>query len=149
MSQQRRIQTGNNERRTPRALVEWARNAFGPSVDVASTPENAVCPLRCRDGLAESWAGLCRDHGVRPCVWMNPPYGRWQLEVWCRKAAAEADLGVTTIALLPADTSAGWFHRYCANRPMLWIRGRLKFDDCGQAAPFASVIVLFLPGGVA
>lgn len=91
------------------------------------------CPLHggMMDGLTRSWAA--------ERVYCNPPYGRG-VERWLAKAA-EADLAVY---LLPARTDTAWWHDYAMKADEIrFIRGRLKFGDAKNSAPFPSVVLVF------
>jgi hypothetical protein len=69
-----------------------------------------------------------------------------------RKAAIEMERGVETWTLLAARTSNEWFHDYIwdldLNRPqpgrtVHFVRGRLRFGNTGNSAPFPSILVRF------
>lgn len=127
-------------------------------LDAAATRENRVSIRYCgpdhpnpvwRDGLTAEWR---RALIPRQVVWCNPPYGRGQIVRWCRKAVEEAAKGVTTIMLLPADTSTGYFHEFVLPRRHAFLKTRLKFkgaplDSKGRlaSAKFGSVLVVFEP----
>lgn len=72
-------------------------------------------------------------------VWINPPYSdiRPWLERW-----READLAVY---LIPARTDTKWMHEICLPhaKEIRFIKGRLKFGDAKNSAPFPSMIVVF------
>lgn len=58
------------------------------------------------------------------------------------KKAAESD--ATVVMLLPARTDTKWFHDYCLKYgEITFLRGRLKFGDSKNSAPFPSMIVVF------
>ncbi len=84
------------------------------------------------DGLALSWAGRR--------VFCNPPYGT-PVYAWLSHAK-EADLAVY---LLPSRTDTQWFHDICLPdaSEIRFIRGRLKFNDTKDGAPFPSMLVIF------
>ena len=73
---------------------------------------------------------------------MNPPYGR-QIINWVEKAYETSLQGSTVVCLLPARTDTKWFHEYCTKGEIRFIRGRLKFNDGKNSAPFPSMIVVF------
>ena len=85
-----------------------------------------------------------RGGGYRTFV--NPPYGR-QIGEWVKKAAETVlDDKSCVVMLLPARTDTKWFHDYIANNPRahtVFLKGRLKFGDEKQNAPFPSMIVVF------
>ena len=93
------------------------------------------CPLGGGfDGLQVPW-------GQRNYI--NPPYGR-TIGLWIQKAYECGDL---CVMLLPARTDTKWFHDYCMKADEIrWLKGRLKFGDAKNSAPFPSMIVVF--GGV-
>jgi hypothetical protein len=83
------------------------------------------------DGLTRSWVG--------ERIYCNPPYGRGIGE-WLKKAR-EADLAVF---LLPARTDTKWWHEYAMKADEIrFLRGRLKFGDSKNSAPFPSVILVY------
>lgn len=46
--------------------------------------------------------------------------------------------------LLPARTDTRWFHDYIYGKAEVrFIRGRLKFGDSKNSAPFPSMVVIF------
>ena len=50
------------------------------------------------------------------------------------------------VMLLPARTDTKWFHKYIYNNPkceIRFIKGRLKFGNSKNSAPFPSMIVIF------
>ena len=88
------------------------------------------------DGLTLPW------HGV---VFVNPPYGR-TLGLWVAKARREVEDGRarTVVALLPARPDTAYWHEHVAGRAVVYfLRGRLRFSDGEQAAPFPSALVLY------
>ena len=93
------------------------------------------CPryyTKADDGLKQSWRGKC---------WMNPPYGR-VIGDWMRKAYESAQAGAMVVCLVPARTDTAWWHDYAAKDQVTFIRGRLKFGDGKNSAPFPSALVI-------
>jgi site-specific DNA-methyltransferase (adenine-specific) len=46
--------------------------------------------------------------------------------------------------LIPARTDTRWFHDYINNKAEVrFIKGRLKFGDSKNSAPFPSMVVVF------
>lgn len=121
---------------TPQDLYDELNQEFGFTLDVAATPENAKCEryfTRKDDGLSQSWAGnVC---------WMNPPYGR-EIGRWMRKAFQESR-EATVVCLVPARPDTRWWHDSATQGEIRFLRGRLKFGGCKNAAPFPSAIVVF------
>lgn len=60
---------------------------------------------------------------------------------WIKKAS-ESD--ATVVMLLPARTDTKWFHEYIYNKAEIrFLKGRLKFGNSINSAPFPSMIVIF------
>jgi len=84
--------------------------------------------------LMEKWGGV---------NYVNPPYGR-EIGHWCKKAFEEWKKGKTIIMLIPSRTDTKWWHEYIMKATEIrFIKGRLKFDDQKNPAPFPSAIVVF------
>lgn len=123
---------------TPQWLFDKLNAAWMFSLDVCATAENAKCKHFITpemDALRDDiyWHGTC---------WMNPPYGR-QIGLWVKKAYESAQRGATVVCLLPARTDTAWWHDYCMKGDITFLRGRLKFGDSKNSAPFPSAIVIF------
>ena len=112
---------------------------FGFDLDVCASPENAKCTIyftKEDDGLSRDWTGV---------VWMNPPYGR-EIGRWLKKANESAkDNGATVVCLVPARTDTNWWHEYVIQHEVRFVRGRLKFGDAKNSAPFPSAVVVIRP----
>ena len=123
---------------TPQDFFDKLNAVFNFTLDVCALPENAKCERFFSpeiDGLKQEWVGTC---------WMNPPYGREIID-WIAKAAETAKQGHTVVALVPVRTDARWYQDYCLGREVHFIRGRLKFGDSKNAAPFGSAVIVFRP----
>lgn len=124
---------------TPQDFFDKLNTMFHFTLDVCALPENAKCERYYtpeQDGLKQPWTGV---------VWCNPPYGRG-IGKWVEKAAATAEAGATVVMLLPARTDTKWFHEFIYFRPSVrvwFLRGRLKFGDGKNSAPFPSMVVIF------
>ena len=73
---------------------------------------------------------------------MNPPYGR-EIGAWMKKAYESSLQGATIVCLVPARTDTRWWHEYALNGQIEFIRGRLKFGNSKNSAPFPSALVVF------
>jgi phage N-6-adenine-methyltransferase len=125
---------------TPQVLFNELNCEFGFDLDVCATDENAKCEryiTKEQDALSESAWNLWR--GV---LWMNPPYGR-EIGKWVEHAYRAAEDGATVVCLLPARTDTRWWHDYCIKGEVRFLKGRLKFGDSKNAAPFPSAVVIF------
>jgi len=61
------------------------------------------------------------------------------------KAFKESQRGCTVVCLVPARTDTAWWHDnvIAGKAEIRFIRGRLKFNDGPNAAPFPSAVVIF------
>lgn len=109
---------------TPTDLYGGLHAEFGFTFD--------PCPLGGGiDGLSVSWAGQR--------VYCNPPYGRGVGD-WLAKAT-EAECAVF---LLPARTDTKWWHDYAMKADEIrFLKGRLKFGNAKNSAPFPSVVLVY------
>jgi hypothetical protein len=113
---------------TPKAVYAALDSEFNFNFD--------PCPL---DGDGDGLAPLfCEWRGKR--VFCNPPYGPG-IGDWLKRGL-EAELAVY---LIPARTDTRWFHDIVLPHAIeiRFIRGRLKFGDAKNSAPFPSMIVIF------
>tara|TARA_Y100000310_G_C20598894_1_gene771963 strand:+ start:179 stop:580 length:402 start_codon:yes stop_codon:yes gene_type:complete len=86
------------------------------------------------DGLNISWG---------KSNYVNPPYGR-DVGKWIAKGIAEACLGKRVVFLLPSRTDTKWWHEFIMKADEIrFIKGRLKFSNHKNSAPFPSVVVVF------
>ena len=124
---------------TPDDLFQKLDSIFGFTTDVCAGHDNAKCRTyytESDDGLKQDWRGVC---------WMNPPYGR-QIGAWVKKAyESSVENRATVVCLLPARVDTRWWHDYCTKGEMFFLKGRLKFGDAVNSAPFPSAIVVFRP----
>lgn len=125
--------------RTPAAFFATLHGKWGFTLDVCATPENA----QLQKFFTEADDGLKQDWGTNRC-WMNPPYGR-TIGSWMRKAYESSLQGALVVCLVPARTDTAWWHDYSMKGEIQFLRGRLKFGDHVNAAPFPSALVVFLP----
>lgn len=92
------------------------------------------CPLGGGiDGLLVAW-------GERNYI--NPPYGR-EIGKWIKRAYESKKL---CVLLIPARTDTRWWHDYIMKaNEIRFIKGRLKFGESKNSAPFPSCIAIFKP----
>ena len=121
---------------TPQDFFDAYNDVYHFDVDVCATNENALCAKFYspeEDGLSKEWNDVC---------WMNPPYGR-EIGKWMKKAYESSLHGATVVCLVPARTDTAWWHEYAMKGEIEFIRGRLKFGDAKNSAPFPSAVVVF------
>jgi hypothetical protein len=113
---------------TPKAVYAALDSEFAFDFD--------PCPL---DGDGDGLATLF-THWRGRRVFCNPPYGPG-IGDWLKRGL-EAELAVF---LIPARTDTRWFHDIVLPHAdeIRFCRGRLKFGEAKNAAPFPSMIVVF------
>ena len=130
---------------TPQDFFDKLNEEFHFTLDVAADESNHKCEKYydiITDGLAQPWTHT-HTHTSQEVVWCNPPYGR-EIGKWVEKAYNESLTGVTVVMLLPARTDTKWFHDYIYGKAEIrFVRGRLKFGDSKNSAPFPSMVVVF------
>src|ERR1700692_748933 len=85
-----------------------------------------------------------------PRVFCNPPYGR-DIQNWARKCFEASRGGALVVLLAHARTDTRWFHDWVYGKAdeIRFIRGRLKFGDGRQSAPFPSLVAVYRPASQA
>lgn len=125
---------------TPQYVFNWLNSKFNFNLDVCATSENA----KCKNYFTKEQNGLEQDWGTNICF-MNPPYGR-EIYKWMHKALRMSQEGATVVCLVHARTGTKWFHETAMKADEIWfVKGRLKFGDGKQSAPFPSCVVIFRP----
>ena len=90
------------------------------------------CPLYGSKGLEVDWRGRR--------VYCNPPYGRG-VAAWLEKRIGTS----VCVYLLPARTDTRWWHDHAMMATEIrFLRGRLKFGNHKNSAPFPSVVLVYL-----
>lgn len=111
--------------KTPARVYQRLDEEFGFDFD--------PCPIGGSDGLDIDWGNS---------NFVNPPYSK--LKAWCKKAYEEHQKGKTVVMLIPSRTDTYAWHEYIMKATEIrFIRGRLKFGDSKNSAPFPSAIVVF------
>ena len=128
---------------TPQDLYEELNKEFNFNLDPCSSDSNHKCDKYFTiedNGLEQDWRG----HNV----FVNPPYGR-QIKHWVEKSYNEGQKPNTTVVMLiPARTDTRYFHDYIYHKAEIrFIKGRLKFSNSKNSAPFPSMIVIFKKEG--
>ena len=124
---------------TPQDFFDRLNAKFRFTLDPCSDGANAKCSKYYtpkENGLIQDWSG--------ERVFMNPPYGRVICD-WIRKAYEEGMKPNTlVVALIPARTDTKYWHDYVMRaKEIRFVRGRLKFGDGANSAPFPSAVVVF------
>ncbi len=119
--------------RTPKRIWDELNQEFQFDWDVCASDENALLPNYYTECLDIEWQGS-RNY-------MNPPYGR-NIGKFMGKANEQWAKGKLVVCLVPARTDTLWFHDYAIHHEIRFIKGRLKFDDGKNSAPFPSCVVV-------
>lgn len=125
---------------TPQDFFNKLNEEYQFELDVCASESNAKCSkffTKEQDALKQDWTGTC---------WMNPPYGR-DIILWMEKAYKEHKKNKNTIVcLVPVRTDTNWWHSYVEGKAKVkFIKGRLKFGNSANSAPFPSALVIYKP----
>ena len=125
---------------TPKEFFDKLNWRFGPfSLDPCANASNTKCMnffTEAEDGLSKSWEGFNS--------FINPPYGRG-IEKWIKKGYEESrNENTRVVMLIPARTDTKYWHNYVMKADEVYfVKGRLKFGDSSNSAPFPSAGVVF------
>ena len=125
---------------TPQEFFDKLDWRFGPfDLDPCANPSNTKCAnfyTETEDGLSKSWEGHT--------VFVNPPYGRG-IDKWIKKGYDESRSEDTRVTMLiPARNDTRYWHQYVMKADEVYfVKGRLKFGDSENSAPFPSAVVVF------
>lgn len=124
---------------TPQSFYRRLDMEFNFTLDPCADAGNAKCAkyfTEADDGLAQDWEG--------ETVFMNPPYGR-DIKKWIKKAHEESRKPNTiVVCLIPSRTDTRYWHDHVMRaKEIRFVKGRLKFGDAENAAPFPSAVVVF------
>ena len=125
---------------TPQDFFDKLNWRFGPfTLDPCATIYNTKCAnfFTVHDnGLEKDWEGFT--------VFVNPPYGR-SIGDWIKKGYEESQKPNTRVVMLiPARPDTKYWHDYIMKASEVYfVRGRLKFGDSQNSAPFPSAVVVF------
>ena len=124
---------------TPQDFFDKLNWRFGPfDLDPCADVSNTKCAnffTESEDGLSQDWEGFT--------AFVNPPYGRG-IDKWIKKGYDESRKKNTKVVMLiPARTDTKYWHQYVMRADEVYfVKGRLKFGDCTNSAPFPSAVVV-------
>lgn len=131
---------------TPKKFFSTLNDEFRFTLDAAAVQVSALCNLwygpdhpqeDMRDAFKREWT----KDSQGGWIYLNPPYGR-TIKDWMRKADYEYQQGGRVVCLVPSRTDTVWFQDFCLDKDVRFIRGRLKFSDGANPAPFPSAVVV-------
>ena len=124
---------------TPQDFFDKLNTVYSLTLDACAENETAKVSNYFTvedDALTQDWKGV---------VWCNPPYGKEQVK-FINKALSESKKHNSTVVLLiPArpDTKV-WQDIIFPNASKIcFVRGRLKFGNASENAPFPCALVVF------
>jgi phage N-6-adenine-methyltransferase len=124
--------------RTPKDLFDKLNEKWKFTLDAAADDTNHLCDnyfTEKDNALEQDWTGR---------VYCNPPYS--MNKQFVQKAFTEYVRQHTEVIvmLLPSRTDVRWFHDYVYHIAEIeFIKGRLKFSESKNSAPFPSMIVVW------
>lgn len=131
----------NDEWETPWELFIKYDKIYKFDLDVCASKENSKCEEwidKTEDALKLKWHKITKTK----TVWCNPPYSN--VKDWIKKAYEESLSGITIVMLIPARTDTIAWHDYIFPHARIeFLKGRLKFSNSKNNAPFPSAIVIF------
>lgn len=120
---------------TPQWLFDKLNSHLNFTLDVCADFSNAKCKEYYNiadNGLSQEWKGMC---------YCNPPYN--DIATWVKKSYEESQKDCTVVMLIPARTDTKIWHQYISKGSVTLLKGRLKFSNSKNSAPFPSCIVVF------
>ena len=114
---------------TPKAFFAELDKEFHFDLDPCADEFNHKCEKYytiADNGLLKEWGGIGYVAAPRMAFRTNEDHGN------------------LVVMLLPARTDTKWFHDYIYHKAEIrFIRGRLKFGDSKNSAPFPSMVVVY------
>ncbi len=123
---------------TPQEFFKKLNQEFNFTLDPCANDKNHKCTryfTKEQNGLVQSWNN--------EIVFCNPPYGK-EIKEWVKKCYIESQSCATVVMLIPSRTDTSYFHDYIYGKAEIrFIRGRLKFGNSKNGAPFPSMVVIY------
>lgn len=124
---------------TPQTVFDALNKEFHFDLDAAAQADNAKCEKFFSDALFEDWTQY-------KSVFVNPPYSQNKQFL---KKAFESGKKTTVVVLCPCRTDTIWFHEYAMQaKEIRFVKGRLKYNDGKQTAPFPTCVIVFKPSAL-
>lgn len=136
---------------TPHWLFAALNAEFNFALDVAASDNHHLCKqyfTQQNSALDKSWLLSIKGYVPRLTAFCNPPYSRGSKEKFLAKAADEMRNGITSVFLVPALPSEGWFPWDSASEVRFITNGRVNFINPVTKAeikgcPAGTCIVIF------
>ena len=108
---------------TPMWLFRLLDDEFHFTLDPAALPGNAKCAkfyTKVENGLIQSWAN--------EVVWLNPPFGKFEIGKWVKKAYEESRNGATVVLLVPTCYKGyKWWQCCCTQGEVRFVHEFVQF----------------------
>ena len=124
---------------TPKDFFNKLNNIFSFTLDACA--EHHTAKVGCfytkeQDSLNQDWKGV---------VYCNPPYGREQIKFITKAYEEYIKHNSTIVILIPArpDTKVWQDVIFPTASQVCFVRGRLRFGDSKENAPFPCALVVF------
>ena len=131
-----KFQSKNQEYATPIELFKVLDKEFHFTIDVCADEINKKVRRyysEKENALIQDWKGVC---------WMNPPYK--DMKKWVVKAYEESvKHDSIVVCLIPARTNTIWWHDYCMQGEIRFIKGRPVFEGCIYGLPQPLAVIIF------
>ena len=125
---------------TPQDFYDELHREFDFTLDPCADTKNA----KCQKYYTEEQNGLKQNWGKNR-IFCNPPYGR-AVGDWAEKSYKASQGGALVVFLVPARTDTKWFHNWVYGKAELrFVKGRLKFGNSQNSAPFPSLVAVYRP----
>ena len=124
---------------TPLDFFSKLDQLFSFTLDACASSDNAKVGNYYtveQNALEQDWQGV---------VWCNPPYGREQVKFIQKAYDESVKHGSIVVCLIPArpDTKVWQGLIFAHADQVCFIKGRLKFGNSKDAAPFPSALIVF------
>jgi phage N-6-adenine-methyltransferase len=146
----------SDDHETPKQLFDFLNSVFEFTLDPCARDtiesqkriKTEVQITKDDDGLIGSWDNKS--------TFVNPPYSK--ISKWIDKAINEYNSRIDNwkkgikpepiVLLVPARTDTRWWHKIVSQHSskVVFIKGRLKFNNGKTNAPFPSCIIIMSPG---
>jgi phage N-6-adenine-methyltransferase len=132
--------SNSDEWATPQDFYDMLNAQFQFNLDPCATEENHKCKKYFTiedDGLKQDWSGYT--------TFVNPPYSdiaRWIKK--CHDTIISINCESCVVALIPSRTDTKYWHEHVMKAGQIYfVRGRLKFGNAKNYAPFPSAVVVW------
>lgn len=125
---------------TPKELFKKLNEKYNFNVDLCANDKNNLCE---EYYTKENSCFKNKEKLKDKRIYCNPPYGR-KIKHFIKYCYEIKDQNEIIVMLIPARTDTIWFHNYIYKKSeIIFIKGRLRFSNSKNTAPFPSMIVIY------